>query len=130
MSKNFSAWEPVKRSCDASTSPIPFFHEREIWWTVLGVNIGFEEDGKGSDFSRPVLVLRKFGPSFFYGVPLSRTTKRGIYYHPFTHESGVPSVALLSQVRALDAHRLLSKDSMVSKADFESIRSGVVALLN
>ena len=26
-----------------------FFREKEVWWIALGVNIGFEQDGKGKN---------------------------------------------------------------------------------
>ena len=34
-------------------------HEGEIWWVRLGVNVGYEIDGKSSDFSRPVIIIKK-----------------------------------------------------------------------
>lgn len=48
-----------------------FFKEGEIWWAYLGLNIGFEIDGKGKDFSRPVLVLKKYNGYSFLALPLS-----------------------------------------------------------
>ncbi|PID34747.1 MAG: hypothetical protein CR971_01625 [candidate division SR1 bacterium] len=38
-----------------------FINMREIWYVSLGNNIGYEEDGKGNDYKRPVLVLKKLG---------------------------------------------------------------------
>jgi len=35
-----------------------YFHEREIWWCSLGLNIGYEEDGKNDNYTRPILVLK------------------------------------------------------------------------
>jgi mRNA interferase MazF len=46
--------------------------QREIRYVNLGHNIGFEEDGKGNDFKRPVLVLKKIGNIF---AVLPMTTK-------------------------------------------------------
>ncbi len=56
----------------------PFFKEREIWWVSIGINIGHEEDGKGEQYSRPVLILKKFNKYTFSGIPLS-TTKRSVF---------------------------------------------------
>ena len=127
-SKDFQAWTAGKEAHEAA-SPPPYFKEREVWWAALGVNIGYEEDGKGPDFSRPVLIVRKFG-SLFYAVPLSTTDRRGPFYHPFAYRPGRgESVALLSQLRALDSRRLLHKDGTVSQADFEAIRAALAALL-
>ncbi len=38
-----------------------YFNEREIWWAHLGVNVGYEQDGKNDNFERPVLIIKKFG---------------------------------------------------------------------
>lgn len=126
--KDFHAWAVAKEAHERGTPP-PYFKEREVWWVALGVNIGFEEDGKGPSFSRPVLIVRKFG-SLFYGVPLSTTDKRGIFYHAFTYkpERG-ESVALLSHMRVLDSRRLLHKDGTASQADFQAIRAALAALI-
>ena len=127
-SKDFQAWAATKEAHETA-SPPPYFKEREVWWAALGVNIGYEEDGKGPDFSRPVLIVRKFG-ALFYAVPLSTTSRRGPFYHAFTYkaERG-ESVALLSHMRALDSRRLLHKDGTASKADFEAVRAALLALL-
>lgn len=36
------------------------FKEGQIWWCHLGMNLGEEEYGKGPNFTRPVLILKKF----------------------------------------------------------------------
>ena len=126
--KDFAGWEAVKRKRDADTTPPPYFHEREVWWVALGINIGFEEDGKGPEYARPVLIARKFNARFFYGVPLSTTDKRGVFYYPFSYKPERTSVALLSQARALDARRLIRKDGMAPHPDFAAICEGVAAL--
>ena len=41
-----------------------------------GKNIGFEQNGKGSNFVRPILVLRKFNSSIFWGLPLTTIKKQ------------------------------------------------------
>lgn len=129
MSKNFHDWADQKADLETKTPP-PYFHPREVWWCALGVNIGFEEDGKGPEYTRPVLILRKFG-ALFWAVPLSTTSKRGVFYHPFTYkaERG-ESVALLTHVRVLDSRRLVRKDGMASKEDFAAIQAAVVALFD
>lgn len=62
--KKFSDWLTRKSSLDAR-SHIPSFSEGEVFWCSLGENIGDEECGKGSEFTRPVLVLRKFNKHIF-----------------------------------------------------------------
>jgi mRNA interferase MazF len=55
MKKDFKKWHD-KKSRINKIEPRPFFHEREIWYCALGVNVGFEQDGSGQDFIRPVII--------------------------------------------------------------------------
>jgi len=32
------------------------YKKRETWICNIGENIGFEEDGKGNEFTRPVII--------------------------------------------------------------------------
>ena len=57
MKKDFRRWHDKKEIINRIPK-LPFFHEREIWFCHLGVNVGFEEDGRGEDFLRPVVVVR------------------------------------------------------------------------
>ena len=59
MQKDFTRWNNIKTSIN-DIHQVPFFHEREIWFSFLGANVGFEQDGQGSDFQRPVIIIRKF----------------------------------------------------------------------
>jgi len=56
-----------------------FFNEREIWWCYLGLNIGDEQNG-GKNFSRPVVILKKFNKNLTIVVPLTKNNKKGKYY--------------------------------------------------
>jgi mRNA interferase MazF len=118
--KDFSRWNQRKIELQLRKGPL-HFHEGEIWWTSIGHNIGDEEDGKGNDFSRPVLILRKFNRNLFYGVPLSTTMREGRYYHSFTLAGGI-STALLSHMRDYDARRLVTKKDTVEIKSLEEIR--------
>src|SRR5258708_36962338 len=107
MDSEIWAWSRVKMQLQHKQE-IPYFYEREVWWTAIGRNIGFEEYGKGEYFARPVLVVRKFNDSFFIGLPISTTTRRGRYYHPL-QVNGAINPALLPQIPAFEARRLLRK---------------------
>lgn len=56
--KNFDQRNELKKNIHRKRSKFYIKH-REIRYAHVGVNVGFEEDGKGSDFKRPVLVLKK-----------------------------------------------------------------------
>lgn len=125
-SKDLATWHIIKTNLDKTTDREVFFREKEVWWTSIGCNIGFEEDGKGRDFLRPVLVLYKFNSMFFYGVSLSTTKKTGKYY---LYLEGRKDTALLSQMRALDAHRLKYIDGWLGEEDFRAIQKRLLILI-
>jgi hypothetical protein len=54
MEKDFDRWNERKKRIDRHDDEI-LFHEREIWWSSLGVNVGSEQDGIAANFERPVL---------------------------------------------------------------------------
>jgi mRNA interferase MazF len=128
MQKDFTTWHTKKEMLDGQASR-PYFYERQIWWVAIGLNIGDEEDGKGNDFARPVLILRKFNQNLFYGLSLSTTSKRGRYYFPLKCQDGSISVALLSHLRDYDTKRLLKKQTKVSKSQFLLLQTRLTELI-
>jgi len=64
MVKDYKKWH-TKKSLIETRNDRLYFHEREIWWCSLGHNVGFEQDGKGVDFARPILVFKKFNKEVF-----------------------------------------------------------------
>lgn len=129
MNKDYIAWTPVKSKINNNQFCPMGFKEREIWICNVGDNVGFEEDGKGVDFTRPVLILKAFNRRFCYVVPLSTTSKRGKFYYAFDGNTGKASVALLSQLRAVDSVRLRDKIGFVRKEDFNEIKKQVLDLI-
>lgn len=133
MEKDFDKWNEKKKRIH--TIPhMPFFHEREIWFCYIGVNVGFEQDG-GEDFLRPVLIVRKFNNEIFWGIPLTKSKKKKIskdnerYYHPFIFVEGITSLAILSQIRLIDARRLGRRIGGLSEEEFGSLTKKLKALL-
>lgn len=127
--KDYKIWMPIKSEINNNESYPIGFQERDIWICNIGENVGFEEDGKGKDFSRPVLILKVFNRKFCHVVPLSTTSKRGIYYYPFDGKTGKTSVAILSQTRSVDATRLHEKIGKIPKEDFENIKKKIQELM-
>lgn len=97
-----------------------FFYEREIWWCVLGVNIGSEQDGTGKQFERPVLIIKKIRKDLAFIAPL--TTK--ISNHPYritTYSTGTDSQILLDQIRVISSKRLIRKICSLKTALFQEV---------
>jgi len=128
MKKDFNAWNSKKIIVN-DAEQTPFFHEREIWFCFIGANVGFEQDGQGNDFQRPVVIIKKFNNEICWAIPLSKTKKRGRYYFAFPFSKDVTSVAILSQIKLIDAHRLSRKIGDMHGEDFHVLIEKLKALL-
>ncbi|MEK7607883.1 MAG: hypothetical protein AAB484_03120 [Patescibacteria group bacterium] len=76
MKKDYSKWH-IEKSDIHELKNRPFFHERDIWFTSIGANIGFEIDGKGEKFLRPVIIIKKFNNESFWGISMTKKEKIG-----------------------------------------------------
>ncbi len=112
MIKNFLDWFKLKPKLHENEK-YPVFREAEIWWCHLGENIGHEENGKGDQFLRPVVIIRKFNHKLFYGLPTSSKIKDNKYYFNLKMRQKNISV-LLSQMKAIDVQRLSYKLGKIS----------------
>ena len=128
MKKDFQKWHNKKSKVD-EIAERPFFHEQEVWFCHLGVNVGFEEDGSGNDFLRPIVIIRKFSNEVFWAIPLTRTEKKNKYYFKFIFNTHDISFAILSQIRLIDARRLSYKTGDITDKDFRILKEKLKALL-
>ncbi len=108
MQKDYQRWHDKKTKLNDSAGTA-LFHEREVWWCALGSNIGFEQDGRGELFTRPVVVRAKFNLDACLVVPLTARSKAGKYYFPVGEIDGRQALAVLSQIRFVDRKRLAMK---------------------
>ncbi len=129
VQKDFEGWHTRKSSIHSS-GVRPNFHAREVWFISMGVNIGFEQDGKGSDYLRPVLVVRKFDKETFWGVALTSRSKSGVHYFTFSHRGGGRlSTANLSQLKLIDSKRLRYQVGAISEDNFIELKKRLIDLL-
>ena len=126
--KNYQKWHTQKAAIN-SEKDRPHFHEREIWFCSLGANIGFEQDGRGDDYLRPVIILRKFNQQVCLAVPLTKNYKKGIHYFNFSYQNSFISTAILSQIRLIDAKRLEYKSGNITEIDFNQLKQKLKQLL-
>jgi hypothetical protein len=91
----FDKWNTIKKKTNKD-SKHRNFKEREIFNTKVGKNMGYEQNGVGNQFIRPVLIVKKFSSGSFYGVPLSTTEKRNRYYFEFACYHGLRGNAYLN----------------------------------
>jgi mRNA-degrading endonuclease toxin of MazEF toxin-antitoxin module len=120
MEKHFSDWHKVKIELDHRRN-LPTFSEREIWWCSIGVNVGYEIFGKNDEFIRPVLILKKYSRSTFFGLPMTSKRKSHIFHYPLDFK-GVAGSILLDQGRTLDSRRLGRKLGKLPDGEVDKIR--------
>lgn len=125
--KNFDSWNIEKKKINRIDT-VKLFHQREIWWSSFGVNIGREQDGRSDNFERPVIILKKLSPDTLICLPLSTKKKLGKFQAKITHDS-VSGFALLDQIKVIDSKRLLRKIGTVSISQFESMKNKFKELL-
>jgi mRNA interferase MazF len=127
--KDFDSWNSRKKEVNDSHRKL-FYHEREVWWSSVGVNVGYEIDGKNENFERPVLVLRKVNQNQFIGLPITSQDKKGFFYVEarFSDDEGAGNVNI-SQLRVFSSNRLLRKMGMVRGDDYLNIKKRVVDYL-
>ncbi len=127
--KNFDKWNLEKQRIDGRRHQA-FFHEREVWWMQIGVNVGFEQDGKNDDFVRPVLIVRKFNNTIFLGMPLSTKRKpNNKFYIEITQHQNEIVAAVISQIRLFDARRLKRKMYRLEELHYEKVRNALKEML-
>jgi mRNA-degrading endonuclease toxin of MazEF toxin-antitoxin module len=104
-------------------------NEKEIYWCSLGENIGDEENGKGNDFRRPVMVFKKFNNSICWAIPMTTKNKDNKYYVKVSLNSTIQS-AMISQMRLLDTRRFDEKIGFINQEDFNSVKKSIIYLIN
>jgi mRNA-degrading endonuclease toxin of MazEF toxin-antitoxin module len=119
--KQYDKWNIIKKDISNKEKNL-LFKVREIFWVQLGQNIGYETDGKGDKFLRPVLIIRKFSKDSFLGIPLTTSSKNDMFHYKFTISSNQKvNYANLSQVKLFDAKRLDHKLGIIDKIEFQEL---------
>ncbi len=118
MDDKLKRWHKVKDDLIKDNSKV-FFHEREIWWSSIGKNVGFEQNGKGEEFTRPVAVIKRLSLDTCLIVPLTTSKKRKNLFslgHQFNNVE--ESYAMVEQIRLIDAKRLRKKIGVLDTETF------------
>lgn len=120
----YNSWNQQKISISKLATG-HFYREREVWWCSLGKNIGFEQDGKGIQYERPVLVIKAFSKSVCLVIPLTTSTKKNPYHVDIGYIDNRLSYAIISQIRLIDTRRLVNRVFILDNAVFDKIRKNI-----
>jgi mRNA interferase MazF len=129
MAKDFDLWNDDKKRID-KINKIFYFKEREVWWCSLGVNIGYEADGKNQQFVRPILILKTFGNGTCWMLPLTSVKKENPYYYECLIQGAIEkSYIVLSQIKLISNKRIIKKMGMISREDFQKVKKEITRIL-
>lgn len=93
------------------------------------MNVGFEQDGKGEDFSRPILVIKGFSKNVLLCIPLTTRLKEGKYYYDILLGDEIKRKVILSQIRLIDSKRLEEKICTIDERQFKTIKQKITQLI-
>jgi len=124
MEKDFDKWNVEKKRLH-SMGLRKSAHQRDVWWCALGLNLGSEEDGKGWNYLRPVLILKSFGNVICTILPISTSNKEHWTKIEIGFINNRPSKILLNQIRSVDTRRLIRKICRLDNSKYEEIRKAV-----
>ena len=121
---DFDRWNKIKKKlCASNIVQKPFPNEGEIWMCILGKNIGFEENGSGGSFLRPVILIKKFNNQMLWVVPLSTKRKVLDFYFNFTDPYNRRVSAIIAQLRLISTKRLTRKMYRLSTKELQEIKN-------
>lgn len=114
----YDKWNKLKQEIETRKSIL--FRQRDVLFISMGQNIGYEQYGKGEEFLRPVVVLKKFSKNLFLGIPLSSKLKDGYFFHKVTFKNR-ENTALLLQSKTFDSKRIKYKLATLSQNEFSKL---------
>lgn len=128
MNEEFDNWNNLKKGIhDKYTRK--YYHEREIWWCLLGRNIGYEHNGDKFENQRPVLIVKSLGANTCYITPLTSSKSTHPLRIPIGSIDDKPASIVISQLRVIDTKRLSQKICTLDKERFEVTRKAIKDLL-
>lgn len=130
MQNDFDYWNELKKKIESEQNdPNKFPKEGEVWMSNLGKNIGFEQNGSGNSFSRPILIIKKFNNKMFWCVPLSTKQKNLDFYFNYTDPQNQKVSAILAQMKLISIKRLKRKMYEIDLKTLEEIKIVIKSLI-
>ena len=121
--KEYDTWNELKKSIQSGIdNPDYFPQEGEVWMSAIGKNIGYEQNGSGDNFSRPLLVVKKFNNHMFWSIPLSTKQKKFDFYYNFTDPNNEKVSVILAQLKLISVKRLKRKLYEISRETLVEIK--------
>ncbi|MFW0837820.1 MAG: type II toxin-antitoxin system PemK/MazF family toxin [Candidatus Komeilibacteria bacterium] len=122
--RRFIEWTKLKVRIHIAENRCLYYREKEIWWTSLGMNIGYEQDGKNAKFERPVIIIKKFNKEIFWAIPTTTKPRDGSYYYNFTFKDQSQTI-ILPPLRLLSSKRLIRKIGIIDDDVFIDVKKKI-----
>ncbi len=127
--RQYDIWNEKKKGLQTeSSSDQIYFNEADIWWCSVGLNVGREAFGKGKDFRRPILIIKKLSAELCIALPLTSKKKDGTWFVEIPIMNGINWI-MLHQIRTLHRKRLQHKITRLEKEDFMRVKEKLELLL-
>ena len=123
----FDIWNEKKQKLDANKRSL-LFKEGEVWWCSLGINVGEEVYGKGKEFTRPVIILKKLSSNTCIILPLTTKKRKGTWYF-FLNVQKQDQWVMMNQIRSISANRLIKREDSLQNEVFIKLKKSVAQLL-
>ncbi len=124
----FDKWNKLKKEINEKEKNI-FFREWQVWYISMWKNIWFEQNWKNKDFSRPVLVLKKFNKNIFLWIPTTTVEKSWKFYFDIWKINWINNFLILSQIRLYSSKRLISIIWGIHKDILKEIKQKISRLI-
>ena len=130
--QDYDKWNQVKKETQIDKK-LRLFKQRDIFFIKMGQNIGYEQNGKGNNFVRPIVILKKITNNMFIGIPLSSQIKSGSWFYQFEFKSknkSTKNIAIIPQLKMYSSQRLLNKIGVMPKNSFIELKQKVVSFID
>jgi len=122
--KNFDEWNKMKKKIDRKSKG-RFYHEGEVWWCNIGLNIGNEQHGDYINFKRPVIVIKGLSLMTFFAIPLTTSQQEHKYRFDVGLIGGKQAKAIISQMKVVDTKRLSQLICVLAEDLFQEIKKAI-----
>mgnify|MGYP001306778922 CR=1 FL=1 len=126
----FDQWNKLKKKIEFEKNNLDKFpKEGEVWLSNVGKNIGSEQNGSGDNYSRPVLIVKKFNNLMFWAVSLSTRQKDFDFYFNYADLNNNKVSAILAQMKLVSVKRLKRDIYVMPKELFDQIKKKLKSFL-
>ena len=123
----YDDWNIKKKELAVAVREL-LFKEGEVWWCSLGLNIGTETYGKGKDFLRPILIIKKLSKEDCIALPITSVPKSGDWYAEVIFNEEKRWI-MLHQIRIVHIKRFMERISVLSETDLIRVKKDLKQLL-